>query len=117
MAESKEEESCMNEQEVVAAVDKSGAEPIRVIGILDPEPCKGDLAAKEHGIKHVSGVVTADDTRITADDAIALIDAGRVLDMIPPPGAPAHAAHVATGFPLMLQVRTCELCGKRVLFA
>ena len=91
--------------------------PIRVIGIFDPKPCEGDKAAKEHGIQHVGGVVTEDEIEISADDAIALIDAGRVLDMIPPPGAPAHAAHVATGFSLLLQVRTCELCGKRVLFA
>lgn len=59
----------------------------------------------------------ADGSEISADDALALIDAGAVLHMIPPPGAPAYAAHAATGLPLLLQTRACPDCGKRVLFA
>ena len=104
----------MNKHEVVIAADKSGAEPIRVVGIHGKQVCP--CSTDRHPMAHVGGVVTEDGV-ITADDAIALIEAGRVLDMIPPPGAPAHAVHVATGFPLILQVRTCDLCGQKVLFA
>lgn len=102
----------MNEHEITVAVSNADAPPIRVIGVYDKAPCPGSP-----GLIHSGGVVTEDGSRIVAADAIALIDAGRVLGMIPPPGAPAHAAHVATGFPLLLQVRECPLCGQRVLFA
>ena len=38
--------------------------------------------------------------------------------MIPPEGAPAYEAHIASGgLPLILQTRECELCKKKVLFA
>lgn len=66
---------------------------------------------------HVDGVVLADESKLTASDAIAMIDAGRVLYMLPPVGAPAHAASVALGARLLLQVHECEHCGVRVLFA
>jgi hypothetical protein len=86
---------------------------LRVVGITDPQGCP--VVASVH---HVAGVVLADETRLTASDAIAMVDAGRVLYMLPPSGAPAHEASEALGGArLLLQVRECEHCGNRVLFA
>ncbi len=72
----------------------------------------------EHGDSvHVDGVKLDNDSTVLAADVIAIIKAGGVFSMIPPSGSPAHAAHVATGLPLLLQVRECEDCGEEVLFA
>lgn len=66
---------------------------------------------------HATGLVLDSDVRLDEVSAIALIYAGRVLYMIPPPGAPARAAYEATGLFLILQVTECPDCGRRVLFA
>jgi len=69
----------------------------------------------EHGDSvHVDGVKLDNDSTVLAADVIAIIKAGGAFTMTPPPGAPAH---VATGLPLLLQVRECEDCGEEVLFA
>lgn len=86
---------------------------LHVIGIIDPRSCP----AMDSRL-HVNGVVFADESKVSASDAIAMIDTGRVLYMVPPEGAPAHAASQALGGArLLLQVRECEHCGERVLFA
>lgn len=86
---------------------------LHVVGIIEPRECP-TMASRQH----VSGVVLADETLLTASDAIAMIDAGRVLYMLPPAGSPAHAASQVLGCGrLLLQVRECEHCGNRVLFA
>lgn len=86
---------------------------LHVIGIIDPRECP--TIASVH---HVAGVVLADETHLTASDAIAMLDAGRVLYMLPPSGAPAHEASKALGGArLVLQVRECKHCGERNLFA
>ena len=82
-----------------------------VIGILPPVDCpKGGRA-------HVGGLHLASGDDLDAPDAIDLMDAGRNYFMLPPPGAPAHEAHVETGLPLILQTVACPACGERVLFA
>lgn len=74
--------------------------------------CVGDESKQ-----HVTAMKTAAGDVVESADAMALMDTGRVYFMKPPPGAPAHAVHVATGLPLLIQTRTCEACGERVLFA
>jgi len=96
---------------VVREATRSDSDPKQVVGISDVQSCANSDR------RHVGAVVLADDSVVSADDAIALIDAGGVLAMTPPPGAPAHAAHLATGLDLLLQVIECPACGKRVLFA
>lgn len=86
---------------------------LHVIGIIEPRECPTVAS-----VQHVSGVVLADETRLTDSDAIEMIEAGRVLYMLPPSGAPAHEASEALGGArLLLQVRDCPHCGNRVLFA
>lgn len=82
----------------------------RVIGARR-EPC----AASER--QHSSALAIDDGSLLYSSDVIALIDAGAVFSMKPPPGAPAHAAHAATGLDLIVQVVECPECGKKVLFA
>lgn len=68
--------------------------------------------------EHTVMVKLGDDSELAAEDLIALIEAGAFYHMIPPTGAPAYEAHLRSGgLPLLLQVRTCEHCGKKVLFA
>jgi hypothetical protein len=77
-----------------------------------PEACPGGDR------RHVVLVKLADGSDVVAEDLIALIEAGAAYHMIPPEGAPAYEAHIASGgLPLILQVRECELCKKKVLFA
>lgn len=104
----------LNSVEPVAVPAPSDDQPhLHVIGIIKPIECPTVAS-----VQHVSGVVLTDETRLTASDAIAMLDAGRVLYMLPPSGAPAHAASEALGGArLLLQVRECEHCGNRVLFA
>jgi len=86
---------------------------LHVVGVVDPRVCTGDGS-----VRHVSGVVLADDSKLSDADAIALLKAGRVLYMLPPEGAPAYEASQALGGArLLLQVRTCAHCNERVLFA
>ena len=94
---------------VGSPIGTADAPHLHVVGIIDPRMCAET--------EHVRGLVLSDETRLSDVNAIALIDAGRVLYMLPPPGAPAHAASQALGAPLLLQVRTCEHCNTRVLFA
>jgi len=70
--------------------------------------------------KHVIAVKLSDDTIEQAPEVIAALDDPEVhvhYTMIPPEGAPAYVAWQQTGYPLLLQVRTCIECGERVLFA
>lgn len=77
-------------------------------------PCRGNR-------EHVSGLLVkrpgAGETPVREADAIELIKAGAIFYMVPPPGAPARAAYEATGLPLLVQTRHCELCDAEVLFA
>ena len=85
-----------NENKLVVALHQ---EPCRVIGT------------------HVQCVRLEDGGEITCEDVMVLMDLGKRFFMIPPPGAPAFAAHQATGLCLLLQTRSCPSCGDRVLFA
>lgn len=71
----------------------------------------------EEVVQHVEMLKLEDGGEIGETDAMYLMDAGRSYYMIPPPGAPAYAAHVATGLPLIIQTRICPDCNERVLFA
>ena len=104
----------MNSVEPAAVSAPTDDQPhLHVIGIIDPRACP----VMESRL-HVNGVVFADESKVSASDAIAMIDTGRVLYMLPPAGAPAHAASEALGGArLLLQVRECDQCGERVLFA
>lgn len=75
---------------------------------------------------HATVVYFADDTTVSAEDAIALLDAGAILFMIPPPGAPTHTVYrrtehgsevVGHGLPFLLQHRFCDDCQREVLWA
>lgn len=103
----------LNSVEPVAVPTPTADQPhLHVIGIIEPHNCATSP------VRHVSGVVLADETRLTSSDAIAMIDVGRVLYMLPPASSPAHAASQVLGCGrLLLQVRECEHCGNRVLFA
>lgn len=60
---------------------------------------------------HVNAVKLANAVELSADNLVALIDAGRQYFMKPPP----HLA--ALGLPLIVQTKMCDHCGKRVPFA
>lgn len=66
---------------------------------------------------HASEILTKEGLEIKSEDAISMINAGVIFFMIPPPGAPAYPAYVATGLPLLLQIKHCKGCDKDVLFA
>lgn len=77
-------------------------------------PCPMALCDRQH----TSGVQFVDKTTMQEADAIALIEAGGMLYMIPTEGSPAFEASKALGVPMLLiQVKTCELCNTRVLYA
>ncbi len=84
--------------------------PTKVVAIRTRNCPKGE-------IKHVSILFLDGGGEVGEHDAMFLMDAGRDYFMIPPPGSPAHAAHVKTGLPLLLQTRVCPQCSERVLFA
>lgn len=72
---------------------------------------------RHDGVLHVSRLEFEDGSECSDEDAIAMLKAGAGLFMTPPPGAPAHAMHVATGLDLILQWRVCPACRSEVLFA
>jgi hypothetical protein len=89
-------------------------DPNHQVVAVRPEYCNGAGPAR----KHTVFVRLGDGSDVTAEDLIALIEAGAAYHMIPPEGAPAYEAHLASGgLPLILQVRVCDLCFKKVLFA
>ena len=91
----------------------SSVDPNHQVVAVRPEVCRGD-----DDRKHPVLVRLGDGSDVTAEDLMALIDAGAAYHMIPPQGAPAYEGHLASGgLPLILQTRTCELCKKKVLFA
>jgi hypothetical protein len=93
-------------------VKKTGtkdAPHLKVVGITGSRECGN--------IVHVTGLVLANDSRISDEDAVSMIDAGRVLFMVPPPGTPARPVYEATGLPFILQTMDCPDCRRRVVFA
>lgn len=84
---------------------------------VNMEACpKAPAKGVDAGVRHPVELLVAE-IRLTPEDIIPFIDAGDVFWMIPTEGAPAYQAYKATGLPLMLQIRTCAHCGKRVLWA
>lgn len=83
----------------------------RIVGV------RAGTCPKDEGIHHILKLKLGEGREIEASDLAALIDAGGVYWMIPPPGAPAYEAHLATGLPLILQTRHCPGCGLHVPFA
>lgn len=70
------------------------------------------------GHTHVTMVRLDDETLVPAKEVVRHIDTKVYLySMIPPKGAPAREAYVATGAPLVLQTRTCPDCRERVIWA
>lgn len=75
------------------------------------------LPCQMGGPQHPIGLGLENGRWMSAEDGIAYLDAGGVLYMIPPPGAPAREAYEATGLGLVLQVRPCPGCDERLLYA
>lgn len=73
---------------------------------------------KDEDTAHVDRIRLENGDELSSEDTIALMDAGRNFFMIPPPGAPAYEAHIASGgLPLIIQTKACEHCQERILFA
>lgn len=93
----------------------------RMVVAMRPIQCTGDISHMSLDILHVSLVKLADGAVLAADDLVVLIDAGMKYFMKAPNGmrivTSDGAEFEASDTSLILQVRVCDGCGKRVPFA
>src|SRR5262249_54852354 len=66
-------------------------------------------------VQHVAKIKLADGSILNKQDVITLMQEGVIFYTIPSPGVPGYQAHLRTGLPVLMQVRTCPRCQQQVL--